>query len=72
MEETQFLKANILWDKGELVSTNVDNKTSLYFYENCFFVIWYTEDNAVKKVDRISKEEAAELFDPNQWRLIQL
>lgn len=70
MEETQFLKANILWEKGEMVAINPDNHNTLYIYDNCFFVIWYNADNTIKTVERVSEEQATSLFNPGEWRLV--
>ena len=70
MEETLFQKATILWDKGELVSSNADERTSLYSYANHFFIISYSKANEVVKIERISGEKAAEVFDPKEWRIV--
>jgi len=69
MEDTLFQKADLLWEQGQHVATNIESRNSLYVYENQFFVIWYDGKNELEKVERVSEEKAVQLFNPREWRL---
>jgi hypothetical protein len=57
-----FEQAELLWDNGELISVNPENRNSLYRYNGNLYVIWYTQQNIVKEIIEIDDTKAHQLF----------
>ncbi len=59
----KFDVALMLLDKGELLATNEDGEASrLYRYNEKLYVIWYTKENILEKIEIVKAETAKEMF----------
>jgi hypothetical protein len=55
--------ALMLWSDGDFLATKVNGvRVSLYKYNNKFYVIWYTAENHIEKVEIVTLETAKEMF----------
>jgi hypothetical protein len=55
--------ALMLWDNGDFLATKVNGKrVSLYKYNKKYYVIWYTKESHIEKVEIVSLDAAKEIF----------
>jgi hypothetical protein len=55
--------ALMLWSDGDFLATKVNGKrVSLYKYKARFYVIWYTEETHIDKVEIVDLAKAKEIF----------
>jgi hypothetical protein len=55
--------ALMLWSDGDFLATKVNGKrVSLYKYKARFYVIWYTEETHIDKVEIVDSAKAKEIF----------
>jgi hypothetical protein len=55
--------ALMLWDNGDFLATQMNGRrVSLYKYNKKYYVIWYTKESHIEKVEIVSLKAAKEIF----------
>jgi hypothetical protein len=55
--------ALMLWSDGDFLATKVNGeRVSLYKYNKKFYVIWYTSENHIEKIEIINLDTAKKMF----------
>jgi hypothetical protein len=55
--------ALMLWDTGDFLAAKMNGvRVSLYKYNNKFYVIWYTKENHIEKIEIVTLDSAKEMF----------
>jgi hypothetical protein len=62
MGQNLFERAILLWNNGEFLAVNADDRNSLYRYDDKLYIIWYTQQNVVEKISEIDELKAHQLF----------
>jgi hypothetical protein len=56
--------ALMLWDNGEFIATKMNGeRVSLYRYNKKFYVIWYTKENHLEKIEIVTLTTAKKMFE---------
>jgi len=57
--------ALLLWDEGEFLAININigkDFSSLYRYNDNLYIIWYSKENVLEKIDIVDAGTAKKMF----------
>ena len=61
METDLFEQAMLIWDNGEVLSSNPEYRCSLYKLDKNLYIMWFTKANILKKIQLVYLESALEI-----------